>query len=101
MNAQAVGVEFGVSSVTSPGFEEVFPNENPSAVAAGLEQIIGPLVYAETQSRGFMVITATPSETRAEYRYVSTVKSKTYTASIGKTLRTLPGAGNRKIVPLL
>lgn len=100
MNAQAVGVEFGVSSVTSPGFEEVFPNENPSTVAVGLEQIVGPLVYAETRSRGFMVITATPSETRAEYRYVSTVKSKTYTASIGKTLRTLPGVGNRKIVPL-
>jgi alkaline phosphatase D len=99
MNAQAVGVEFGVSSVTSPGFEEVFPNENPAAVAAGLEQIVGPLVYAETQSRGFMVITATPAETRAEYRYVSSIKSKTYTTIAGKTLRTLPGAANRKILP--
>lgn len=35
MSAQAVGVEFGVSSETSPGFEEVFLNENPAVVAAG------------------------------------------------------------------
>ena len=30
MNGQAVGVEFGVSSVTSPGFEEIFKNEDPA-----------------------------------------------------------------------
>lgn len=97
-SGQAVGVEFGVSSVTSPGFEVVFANENPKVVAAGLEQIIGPLQYAETASRGFMVIVLTPTETRAEYRYVSTVKSRTYSASVGKVLKTLPGPGNRTLL---
>ncbi|NHZ32088.1 alkaline phosphatase D family protein [Massilia rubra] len=98
MNGQAVGVEFGVSSVTSPGFEEIFKNEDPALVAAGLEQIIGPLVYAETKSRGFMVVTVTPLDARAEYRFVSTVKSTSYTVVPGKVLKTLPGAANRKLI---
>jgi alkaline phosphatase D len=98
VNGQAVGVEFGVPSVTSPGFEGYFPTAAPAMVAAGMEQLIGPLQYAETASRGFVVLTVTPGEARAEYRYVDTVQSKTYTASVGKTLRMLPGAANRKIV---
>jgi len=95
---RAVGVEFGVPSVTSPGFEGYFPTAAPATVAAGMEQLIGPLVYAETASRGFVVLTVTPSETRAEYRYVDTIRSRTYKAVVGKTLRTLPGAANRKLV---
>ncbi len=94
----AVGVEIGVPSVSSPGFEEYFPKEDPLLVAGGLEQLIGPLQYAETATRGFVVLTVTPTETRAEYRYVNTVKSKTYSAAVGKVLRTLPGAGNRKLL---
>ncbi|MDO8176731.1 MAG: alkaline phosphatase D family protein [Undibacterium sp.] len=98
MNGVAVGVEFGVTSVTSPGFEEIFPKEDPANVAGGLQQIIGPLVYAETKNRGFMIVTATPAEARAEWRYISTVKSRTYTVVPGKTLKTLPGAANRKLL---
>lgn len=97
-SGRAVGVEFGVPAVTSPGFEGYFPTAAPALVAAGMEQLIGPLQYAETASRGFVVLTVTPTDTRAEYRYVSTVTSKTYTAVVGKTLRTLPGAANRKLL---
>lgn len=98
LNGQAVGVEFGVPAVTSPGFETYFPTIAPATVAAGMEQLIGPLQYAETISRGFVVLTVTPTETRADYRYVSTITSKIYTAAVGKSLRMLPGAANRKIV---
>jgi alkaline phosphatase D len=98
INGQAVGVEFGVPAVTSPGFETYFPTAAPATVAGGMEQLIGPLQYAETSLRGFVVLTVTPTETRAEYRYVDTIQSKTYKASVGKTLRMLPGAANRKIV---
>jgi alkaline phosphatase D len=94
-----VGVEFATPGVTSPGLETYFPTENPVQVAAGLEQIIAPLVYAETSNRGFMVITATATECRSEWYFVSTIKSRDYTATIGKRLRTLPGAGNRTVVP--
>jgi alkaline phosphatase D len=98
LSGNAIGVEFGVSSVSSPGFEEYFAKEDPAKVAAGLEQIIGPLVYAETKSRGYMIVTATPTEARSEWRYVSTVKTKTYSAVSGKTLKVLPGKANRKLL---
>jgi alkaline phosphatase D len=94
-----VGVEFATPGVTSPGFEAYFPSENPLVVAAGLEQIIAPLVYAETASRGFMVVTATPAECRCEWVYVSDVKQVGYSAYVGKRLRTLPGAGQRRLIP--
>ncbi len=93
-----VGVEFATHSVSSPGLEEYFPNENPAAVAAGLPQIIGPLVWANTRDRGFMLVTATPDECRAEWRFVSTVKAAVYSAHTGRALRTLPGAGQRRVV---
>lgn len=95
---QQVGVEFATAAVSSPGLETYFPAENPALVAAGLQQIIDPLVYAETGNRGFMVVTATPTECRSEWYFVSTIKSRTYTATLGKRLRTLPGAGKRSVV---
>jgi len=98
LQGAAVGVEFGVPSVSSPGFEGYFPTAAPAVVAGAMEQLIGPLQYAETASRGFVVLTVTPAEVRAEYRYVSTIASKAYTAATGKTLKTLPGQANRKLV---
>ena len=97
LQGNQVGVEFATPGVSSPGLETYFPNESPQAVAAGLQQIIGPLVYAETATRGFMVVTATPQECRCDWHFVSTVKSSAYSAYVGKSLRTLPGAGNRTL----
>ena len=94
----AVGVEFATPGVSSPGLEAYFPNENPLAVAAGLTQIIGPLQYANTHQRGYMIVSATPDECSAEWRYVSTVKQAEHDMIQGPTLRTLPGAGNRRIL---
>lgn len=96
---RAVGVEFATPGVTSPGFEEYFPSENPLAVAAGLTQIIGPLQYADTARRGFMIVTATQDACRCEWRYVSTVKSHSYVLQQGPALKVLPGAANRKLMP--
>ncbi|MEW6120366.1 MAG: alkaline phosphatase D family protein [Pseudomonadota bacterium] len=94
----AVGVEFATPSVSSPGLEEYFPAEDPVLVASGLTQIIGPLQYANTHQRGFMLVTATHESCEAEWRYVDTVKHPDYQTIQGPTLRTLPGAGNRRIV---
>lgn len=93
-----VGVEFATTSVTSPGFEAYLPNENPTALAASLTALIGPLQYCDTARRGFMLLTATSAECRADWFYVSTIQSRTYTAVTDKALKVLPGAGNRKIV---
>jgi len=94
----AVGVEFATPGVSSPGLEAFFTTEDPLAVAAGLTQIIGPLKYADTARRGFMVVTATQAECAAQWIYVSTVKSMGYVRQDGPTWKTLPGAGNRRLV---
>lgn len=98
LQGNAVGVEFATPSVSSPGFETIFPNEPPLAFAGALQQLIGPLVYTDTSRRGFMLITATRSELQAQWTYVDTVTSRQYQTAQGPTLRTLPGAAGRRIV---
>ena len=98
LQGNPVGVEFATPSVTSPGFEAIFPNEPPLALAGALQQLIGPLVYADTSRRGFLVITATRSELQAQWRYVDTITARHYQVEEGPTLQTLPGAGGRRIV---
>lgn len=92
-----VGVEFATSSVTSPGFEEYLPKENPQVLAAALSELIGPLQYCDTSRRGFIVLSATASECRADWVYVNTISSRNYTASTDKSFKVLPGAGQRKL----
>ena len=47
---------------------------------------------------GFMVLTATPTEACADWTFVSTISSCSYTSITQRSLKTLPGSGNRKIV---
>ena len=101
LSGRSVGVEFGTPSVSSPGFESIFTNENPVQFAGALEQLIDPLVYADTSRRGYLIVTATRSEMRADFRFVSTVSTRAHTAAVGRSLRTLPGAGNRKLVAVV
>jgi alkaline phosphatase D len=98
LQQRQVGVEFGVSSVSSPGFEAVFPNEDPAVFAAGVRQLIPAVAYADTSRRGYGLITVTAGECRCDWRYVSTVASRSFSASVGRSLRVLPGAANRKLM---
>lgn len=93
-----IGVEFATSSVSSPGLEEYLPDEDPVALASGLQQFIPTLKYANTYQRGYMVLTVSAQEARTDWYVVDTVKSKTYTAKLDKSLKVLPGKGNRQIV---
>jgi alkaline phosphatase D len=43
-------------------------------------------VYADTIRRGYLLMTITAAEVKGEYVFVSTVKSTTYTASVGRTI---------------
>lgn len=95
---QQAGVEFATPSVTSAGLESRLPGQDPATLSAGLPALIGPLQYADTSRRGCLLLTATASECRADWLFVSTVASSTYTAVSDKALRVLPGVGNRKVV---
>ncbi len=98
LNGNPVGVEFAGQSVSSPGLEEYLPNQNPQELAAGVQQLIPTLKYANTYQRGFMLLDVTPQAATAEWTMLSTVKSKTYTVNKDKTLKVLPGKTNRRIV---
>jgi len=94
-----VGVEFAGSSVTAPGFESaglgglagsldgsaLVPQLGNAAIGAGLG-LIDDLNYADTSRRGYLLMTVTADAVRGEYVFVSTVKSTTYTATVGRTI---------------
>jgi len=96
-----VGVEFATSSVTSPGLEDYLGI--PGEMIQGAEQAIGLLVddldYLNVNQRGYMVVTFTPDEARADWYFVDTIKSRDYglDAARATSLRVLPGQGNRKL----
>ena len=92
-----IGVEFATPGVTSPGLEEILVGQDPAQLAAGLTQLIGPLQYCDTHRRGYMVVTATSADVRAEWRYVSTIESHGFTVASDPVLRVRPGAGQRRI----
>lgn len=97
---RSVGVEFATPSVSSPGFEAILTGEEPATLAAGLTQLIEPLVYCDTSRRGYLLITASATECRADWVFVDSVLRTTYAAVSGQSLRVLPGAANRRIVPV-
>ena len=94
-----VGVEFAGSSVTAPGFESaglgalassldgsaLVAQLGAAAVGAGLG-LIDDLNYADTIRRGYLLMTVTADAVKGEYVFMSTVKSQTYTATVGKTI---------------
>ena len=107
---EKVGVEFAGSSVTSPGFEAyglaglassldgtaLTPQLGTGIVGKGLG-LIDDLNYVDTVQRGYMQLTVSAAEIKGEFVYVSTIKSKTYTSAVGKTV-TVPATGDVKYV---
>lgn len=105
---EKVGVEFAGSSVTSPGFEAyglaglassldgtaLIPQLGTGIVGKGLG-LIDDLNYVDTIQRGYMQMTVSATEVKGEFIYVSTIKSKTYTSAVGKTV-TVPATGDVK-----
>lgn len=91
LNGTPVGVEFATASVSSPGFEEYLPSENPAFLAAALTQLIDPLQYCDTARRGFLQLTVTPAACRADWVYVSSILERSYTASVGGSMQVLVG----------
>lgn len=93
-----VGVEFATASVSSPGFERALPLISSAVLEDAFADMIPDLRYAELSQRGYVVLTLTPDEARGEWVQVDTVWSRDYQSRTVKTLRTLPGAGNRRIL---
>jgi alkaline phosphatase D len=96
-SGRQAGVEFATAGVTSPGMESGYPDRDPDDVAAMMVEMIAPLYYAQTSKRGYLIVTASHEQVRCDFRFVDTVMKHEYTAAVERSLRTLPGPGNRKI----
>ncbi|EOR95525.1 Phosphodiesterase/alkaline phosphatase D [Arcticibacter svalbardensis MN12-7] len=87
-NGRKVGAEFATSSITSPGFEAIF-GSNPQTITA-FEQVntllIDDLQYVDASKRGYVMAAFTANEAKAEWRYVSTILSKSALTVTGKTV---------------
>jgi len=102
---EKIGVEFAGTSVTSPGFESVglgglagsldgsalSAQLGTAAIGAGLG-LVDDLNYVDTVRRGYLLFTVTAASVRGEYVYVDTIKNRTYTTTIGRTI-TVTAAG--------
>ena len=70
------GVEFGVQSVSSPGFESYLAFLPPADLAAALVETNQGLKWADTAQRGYMVVELTPTRATTEYRFTGSARQR-------------------------
>lgn len=93
---QAVGVEFATPGVSSPGMEKSRLTDTPANVARWYTDNVPTLRYAETEHRGFMVLTVTPQSCQSTWYFVDTVSARQYAFFEGETWAA--HAGERRLV---
>lgn len=71
-----VGVEFGVSSVSSPGFETTLGAVPPGRMAKLLVDANEELKWADTSRRGYMAVELTPARATTEWRFVEGIRQR-------------------------
>ncbi len=70
------GVEFGVCSVSSPGYEGYLSFIKPDTLAAALVEENDQLKWADTAQRGYMAVELTPTRAITEYRFSAGVRQR-------------------------
>ncbi|EAQ31725.1 alkaline phosphatase D family protein [Idiomarina baltica] len=80
---EQIGVEFGTSSVSSPGMETYLGLDDATAkkLAQALPTVIKDLQYTNLHERGYMVTQISKDAIDNEWRFVDTIKSKDYQLS--------------------
>lgn len=76
------GVEFGTSAISSPSVGDAVPL---LPLGAALMQANDDVVFCNQSAKGFVLLTLTPDQARAELRTVSTLFAKPYEAGVLKT----------------
>lgn len=89
----AVGVELGVCSVSSPGFESYLSFIKPETLAAALVAENAQLKWADTAQRGYMAVELTPTRATSEYRFVAGVKQRSTRLAGTKVVSAAKGTG--------
>ena len=87
------GVEFGTSAISSPSVGDAVPRP---PLGAALMQANEDVVFCDQSAKGFVLLTLTPDQAKAELRTVSTLFAKPYEAGVLKTFtvaKTADGLG--------
>jgi len=85
-----VAAEFGTTGVTSPGFEDILQG---APLGTALVERNPEVKYANSAAKGFVLLTLTKAEAKAEMIAVSTIYAQDYTASAVKAFAVSPVAG--------
>jgi alkaline phosphatase D len=84
---ERVACEFGTTGITSPGAGEVVPGLNAGEPIAKANKEV---VFNDQVSKGFVLLTLTRGEARADMVAVSTIVAKDFTTRVVKTFRVKP-----------
>ncbi|MBV7257726.1 alkaline phosphatase D family protein [Pacificimonas sp. WHA3] len=91
-NGAPAGVEFAVSSVTSPGYEAFFTRTDPAVIESAMIGSSPELQWTDLSRRGYGVVTLEAEQARCDWTYVDTIKTRSLTAKPGKRLSVQRGA---------
>lgn len=75
-DSRPAGVEFATQSVSSPGFESYLAGVAPSELGKALMAANPGLRWCETSQRGYTLVTLTPREAVAEWRFTAPVTAR-------------------------
>ena len=82
-----VACEFGTTGITSPGAGELSPGINAGELIAKANKDV---VFNDQMSKGYLLLTLTRSEARADMIAVSTITSKTFETKVVKSFKCAP-----------
>jgi len=88
--SEAVAVEIGTPSVTSPGFENFLPLPEEQVVAATM-QMSPELVYMKPNGRGWVELDVKPGSVSAAWHFVTSITEQEYAVVDGARLEVLAG----------
>jgi alkaline phosphatase D len=99
LNGDNVGVEFATSSVSSPGLEYYLniPAASAPTYEAGIVGLIENLKYCNLRDRGFMTVTFTPDQAKAQWHYVDTILSTSFQEVTSRSASALVKVGENSL----
>lgn len=84
---EIAGVEFGATSVSSPGLDGVLGASSAAAFSPLVATLVDDLVWANLIGRGYLHVAFTPNTVTASHRFITTILSRDYAVdqAAGKT----------------
>ncbi|WP_353215949.1 alkaline phosphatase D family protein [Sandarakinorhabdus sp.] len=73
-DGKPVAAEFGVQSVTSPGYEQAL-KADPAVIRAGVIASSPGLAWCDTSRRGYLTLSFSPAETRCDWVFMDTIQT--------------------------